>query len=178
MSLLHDLLVLIGLARDEPPTPLQIVLFDPLGRRMPSAPFVVTVNGEDRKGVADAAGLASAGSAPEAGTVAVQWRRRPEDYPPDLDAPGPDDYEYSAEVTIVPDTDPVKAAEQRLRNLGYFGGVELAESVTAFQEDHGLAVNGDADDPDFQAAFIREYAGLQVTRPSRVEVPAGLPEEE
>ena len=178
MSLLHDVLALLGLAHDIPPAPLQVVLFDPLGQRMPSAPFVVTVNGEDRKGVADETGLASSGDAPESGTVAVKWRRRPEDYPSDLDPLGPDDYEYSAEIAIVLDSDPLKATEQRLRNLGYSADAPVADLVTAFQEDHDLAVNGDPNDPDFQAELIREHDGLQVVRTSRFEAPDPAAEEE
>jgi hypothetical protein len=168
MSLLHDLLTLLGLAHDDPPAPLQVVLFDPLGQRMPSAPFVVTVNGEDRKGVADETGLASSGDAPPAGTVAVKWRRRPADYPSDLDPLGPDDYEYSADITVVLDADPLKAAEQRLRNLGYSADAPVADLVTAFEEDHDLAVSSDPNDPDFQAELIREHDGLQVTRTPRI----------
>jgi hypothetical protein len=178
LSLLHDLLVLLGLAHDDPPTPLQVVLFDPSGRRMPSAPFVVTVAGEDRPGVADETGLASAGDAPSSGTVTVKWRRRPEDYPSDLAPLASDDYEHSAEVTVVLDSDPQKATEQRLANLGYFGGAALADSVTAFQRDHALATSGDPADADFQAELLREHDGLQVVRTPRFPPPDPAGEEE
>jgi hypothetical protein len=178
MSLLHDILVLLGLAHDDPPVPLQVKLFDPLGRAMPSAPFVMTVNGEDRKDTADESGLATAGNAPESGTVIIRWRRRPEDYPADLDPLGPDDYEYRAEIAVVLDADPAKATAQRLKNLGYFGGASIADDVKAFQEDHGLTMNGDPNDPDFQGELVREHDGLEIVRPARDKVPSATPEEE
>jgi hypothetical protein len=178
MSLFHDILSLLGLAHDDPPAPLQLVLFDPFGQRMPAAPFVVTVDGEDRPGVADETGLASAGNAPAAGTVAVKWRRRPEDYPSDLDPLGPDDYEYTAVVTPVLDADPLKATTERLQNLGYTADLPVADLVTAFQQDHGLTVNGNPDGPDFQAELIREHDGLQPVRTSRFQPPDPSGEEE
>jgi hypothetical protein len=179
MSLLHDLLVLLGLAHDEPPVPLQIRLFDPLAQPMPSAPFVVTVGGEDRPGVADETGLASAGDAPESGTVAVKWRRRPEDYPSDLDPLGPDDYEYRADgITLVLAADLPEATAERLRNLGYFGGVALNDVIKAFQADHGLLATGDSGDADFQAELVREHDGPEPVRVVRLDAPDPLPEEE
>lgn len=178
MSLLHDILVLLGLTHDEPLTPLQIKLFDPLGEPMPSAPFTVAVDGENRKGVADSAGMATAGTAPSFGTVRIQWRRRSEDYPPDLDPLGPDIYEYSAEIALVLDPDPAKATAQRLKNLGYFGGASMGDEVRAFQEDHDLDPNGDFSDPGFHVELIREHDELQPLRPLYIEFPDSLPEEE
>jgi hypothetical protein len=178
MSLIHDLLVLLGFAHDEPAAALSVALFDRQGRPMPGAPYLIRVDGEDRKGAADADGLANAGEAPQSGTVTVAWRRRPEDYPGDLDPLGPDDYEYSAELAVVLDPDPTKATAQRLGNLGYFGGASPADDVAAFESAHGLAATGDATDADFQAALIREHDGLEITRPARSAGPGASPEEE
>ena len=157
---------------------IKLMLFDPYGRAMPNAPFLVVADGELREGTADDFGIAFAGQFPSSGTCQVSWRRSTAQYPADLPPLAPDEYEYSLDVTLSLDSDLATATQQRLHNLGYFGGDNLSANVAAFQADHGLSANGDFSDAEFQAELTREHNELLVSRPDTSSPPIVLPEEQ
>src|SRR5262245_60175545 len=147
MSLSSDDGALLGPAS---PSFLKLRLFDASGQAMPNASFLVIADGEERLGTTDDFGVVIAGQFPSSGKCKVNWRRSIRDYPPDLPPLTADDYEYSLDVALVLDSDLAIATQQRLQNLGYFGGASLSDNVSDFQLDHGLPLNGDFSDADFQ----------------------------
>lgn len=164
----------------------RIRLFDPLGKALPGAPFLVQTGNREVRGRADAQGDVVVRDVPVPSTCLVKWSRpdpgESSDAPPDdnfadlADAEAieaferifednPEEFEYEREVFVDPaETEQSggkmssEEARRRLHNLGYTQDALLDAQVRAYQRDTGKGQTGELS--DIESDLTRRYSSL------------------